>query len=159
MTSQFRCGHRENQNSLCYVPSFTSCPIVRWQMGSWTNLCLSDFFFQWAEPWFRFQGVPLTIPDKLLIWNRQGLDSLEPLVNLSICLFDLLWGGPMWLHIFFDLHAYCSVSDFSVCSKAQSWVLICIHGLHNPRLTRLAVLLIHGRPRSMFPGHVFRSDD
>jgi hypothetical protein len=21
------------------------------------------------------------------------------------------------LHIFFDMHAYCSVSDFSVCSK------------------------------------------
>uniref|UniRef100_K3Y396 Uncharacterized protein n=1 Tax=Setaria italica TaxID=4555 RepID=K3Y396_SETIT len=36
------------------------------------------------------------------------------------------------------------------CNK-QSW-LICVHGLHNPGLTCLAVLLIHRRPRSMFLG-------
>ena len=60
---------------------------------------------------------------------------------------------------FVRLSIYCLIAQLLLLAASLPDLLcflkvglICVHGLHNPGLTRLAVLLIHGRPRSMFSG-------
>ena len=88
---------------------------------------------------------PSTIPGQrsVLFWYTRGLQFLwsrSSIRRLSWIGFETeLCGSPHIVIVWSALHS-------------PSLLLICIHGLHNPGLTRLAVLPIHGRPRSMFPG-------
>ena len=100
-------------------------------------------FPRWDWAW------PSTIPGERVIRARliharpRGF-FLEPPVDPPP-LLDRLWVGAV------RLSAYLLLCGLIAC-WFLSLLLICIHGLHNPGLTRLAVLPIHGRPRSMFPG-------
>uniref|UniRef100_A0A0E0MSJ5 Uncharacterized protein n=1 Tax=Oryza rufipogon TaxID=4529 RepID=A0A0E0MSJ5_ORYRU len=59
---------------------------------------------------------------------------------------DAGWQGDFGTFSFFLLLS----REIYVCLFAfVQWCFCWVDGLHNPGLTRLAVLLIHGRPRSM----------